>query len=140
MLIAMSVSAFLVVAYQWPAQFIGYNMLAVVLLTAPGFLFITAFSLACPLIMPVRVYQILFTGYWYWGNYLSPQVMFTISDTLLNACGKFALMAFFGVKISVDSPPVSPMYAVANILVLLACAGMALADMIAYLGWRERKA
>jgi ABC-2 type transport system permease protein len=137
--IAMSVSAFLVAVLQWPAQFIGYNLLAVMLLSAPGLFFITAFSLACPMIMPLRVYQILFTGYWYWGNYLSPQVMFTVSDTLLNASGKFALMAFFGVQLSVNSPPVSRMYAVTNILVLLVCAGMALAVMIAYIGRSERK-
>ncbi len=74
------------------------------------------------------VYQILFTGYWYWGNFLSPQVMFTVSDTLLNASGKYALMAFYGVQISVDSPEVaSGQRLSSNIIVLLGCAGIALA-------------
>ena len=139
LLIAISVSTFLVVVYQWPAIFITYNLLAVLILSGPGLMFITAFSLACPLIMPVRVYQILFTGYWYWGNFLSSQVMFTISDTLLNASGKYPLMAFFGVKIATNSPDVPPIKAVANILVLLGCAGLALTTMIAFIRQNERK-
>jgi ABC-type transport system involved in multi-copper enzyme maturation permease subunit len=137
--IAISVSAVLVAVYRWPATFIFYNLMAVLVLSGPGLMFITAFSLACPLVMPVRVYQILFTGYWYWGNFMSSQVMFTISDTLLNASGKFALMAFFGVKIAIDSPEVPPLKAVANIAVLLACAGMALAVMAAYIKQSEQK-
>ena len=138
-LIVLLVSMFLVITFQWPILFIVYNLLAVLILSAPGLFFVTAFSLACPLIMPVRVYQILFTGYWFWGNYLSPQVMFTISDTLLNASGKFSLMAFFGVQISVDSPQILPMTAVSNILVLLVCAGLALALMTSYIDYSERK-
>lgn len=136
---ALSVSSILVLIYQWPAAFIFYNLLAVLLLSAPGLIFITAFSLACPLVMPVRVYQILFTGYWYWGNYLNSQVMFTISDTLLNASGKYALMAFFGVKIAIDSPEVSPIKAIANIILLVVCAGLALMTLIAYIGQSEKK-
>ena len=69
MLIVVLVSAILVIAYQWPALFILYNLLAALILSAPGILFITAFSLLCPMLMPVRVYQILFTGYWFWGNF-----------------------------------------------------------------------
>ena len=42
-------------------------------MTVPAFAFVTAFSLACPLIMPLRVYQILFTGYWFWGNFLNSE-------------------------------------------------------------------
>lgn len=139
LLIALLVSTFLVIAYQWPAVFVFYNLLAVLILSGPGLLFITAFSLICPLFMPVRVYQILFTGYWFWGNFLSPKVMFTISDTLLNASGKYALMAFFGVKIAIDSPDVPPIKAIANILVLFGCAGLALTTMLAYIGRSEQK-
>ncbi len=80
-LIVLLISSFIVIIFQWPILFVIYNLLAVVILSAPGLCFITAFSLACPLIMPVRVYQILFTGYWYRGNYLSPKVMSTVSDT-----------------------------------------------------------
>lgn len=61
----------------------------------PAFAFVVAFSIACPLFMPVRVYQVLFVGYWFWGNYISPEVFPTISETLLVPSGKYALYGFF---------------------------------------------
>jgi hypothetical protein len=139
LVIGLAMSLLMVVLTGGPLVFIGYSLLAVLVLSAPGLLFITAFSLACPLVMPVRVYQILYTGYWYWGNFLSPTVMPTVSDTLLNASGRYALQAFFGVQVSVNEPLVSIGEAVANILVLLLCAGLVLAAMIAYIGRSERK-
>ncbi len=60
-----------------------------------AFAFVVAFSIACPLFMPVRVYQVLFVGYWFWGNYLSPDVFPTISGTLLVPSGKYAQYGFF---------------------------------------------
>src|SRR5581483_8689990 len=38
----------------------------------PGIFFISAFSIACPAIMWVPLYQFLFVGYWFWGNLLTP--------------------------------------------------------------------
>src|SRR5713226_10249472 len=38
----------------------------------PGALFVAAFSIACPAIMWVPLYQFLFIGYWFWGNLLPP--------------------------------------------------------------------
>lgn len=139
LLIALVISVFAVILNSWPVIFIAYSLLAVIVLSAPGLFFIIAFSLACPLIMPVRVYQILFTGYWFWGNYLSPQVMLTVSDTLLNASGKYALQAFFGAKIGTDSSMVTQMEAISNIGILLFCAGLALFVMITYIRQSEKK-
>jgi len=62
----------------------------------PTYFFITAYSLVCPLVMPVRVYQVLFTGYWFWGNLLSPKAMPTINGTYLTANGIFVISGFFG--------------------------------------------
>jgi len=62
---------------------------------APAYAFVIAFSLGCPLVMPLRVYQILFTGYWMWGNLLTSRLVPTISDTLLNASGMYALQGFY---------------------------------------------
>lgn len=139
LLIAFIISTFLVLFNAWPVVFIAYNLLAVITLSAPGLFFIIAFSIACPLIMPLRVYQILFTAYWFWGNYLSPSIMLTISDTLLNASGKYSLQAFFGVKIAKDSQTVTPFAAISNISILLLCAGLALTVMIVYLGQSEKR-
>jgi hypothetical protein len=138
MIVISLVSITAVLFLQWPAAFILYGLLSVLLISAPGLFFIMAFSLACPLVMPLRVYQILFTGYWYWGNFINPTVMFTISDTVLNASGEFPMTAFLGVLVSVDSPSVSTTKAIANIAVLLLCAALVLAGMTATIGKRER--
>ena len=66
---------------------------AFIVMAVPAFAFVTAFSIACPLFMPVRVYQVLFVGYWFWGNYLSPEVLPTLSETLLVPSGK---VVFYG--------------------------------------------
>ena len=65
--------------------------------------------------------------------------MFTISDTLLNASGKYALMAFFGVQVAINTPQATQTEAFLNIGVLLICAALALTVMIRYIGWNERK-
>ena len=82
---------------QASLSLIPASLAAFLLIGVPSLAFVTAFSLACPLFMPVRVYQILFTGYWFWGNYLSPKAFPTISETILSACGKYAMDAFFHV-------------------------------------------
>ena len=40
--------------------------------------FVVAFALACPVVMPPAVFQILFVGYWFWGNYMSPDIVPTL--------------------------------------------------------------
>jgi ABC-2 type transport system permease protein len=81
-----------------PVVLLGMTVATFMVVVVPAYAFITAFSLACPLVMPVRVYQVLFTGYWFWGNFLSPNVFPTLSGTLLQAGGKVAMEGLFGVS------------------------------------------
>jgi ABC-type transport system involved in multi-copper enzyme maturation permease subunit len=78
-----------------PTLVIWIAFLEFLSMIVPAFAFITIFSLACPLVMPVRVYQVLFTGYWFWGNFLNSKFFPTISDTYLSASGKYACRGFF---------------------------------------------
>jgi len=94
----------IVVAAGAPVSTIPAILLAFLGINFPAYVFITAFSLGCPLFMPVRVYQVLFTGYWFWGNYLSPKVMPTLNGTYLTANGKFVLFAFFGSFFGMGGP------------------------------------
>lgn len=124
-----------------PLNFLGPLLLAFLSIAVPAHGFVIAFSLACPLIMPLRVYQVLFTGYWFWGNLLSPKAFPTISDTLLNAVGQYPLQAFFGVF--TDSTHkvqggFTPPEAVLNLIVLIACIAMALFAVNQYLRWQDR--
>jgi ABC-2 type transport system permease protein len=65
---------------------------------APAALFVAAVSLACPLFIPVTLYQVLFVGYWIWASMLNPRLLPTTSDTVLNPLGVWAARAFFGVS------------------------------------------
>lgn len=105
----------------------------------PALLFVTAFSLACPMVMPVRVYQVLFTGYWFWGNFLSPDVLPTISNTILNASGFFSLQAFFS---GVTGPEYANLAfaAICNIVVLLLMSVGILTVLLIFLDKKMKKA
>lgn len=138
--VTIPMSLFVVIYYQLSAVFILYVLWATLLIIGPALLFVTAFSLVCPLIMPTRLYQILFTGYWYWGNFLSSNVMFTISNTLLNASGRYALIGIFGMKMADTWPDTHVSDALLNIIILIAYAGLALAGMLLVLRCSEQKA
>jgi ABC-2 type transport system permease protein len=105
-----------------PLIFVGIMLVAFFAMGLPAYAFVTAFSLACPLFMPLRVYQVLFVGYWFWGNYLSPSVFPTISDTLLVPCGKYVLYGFFGgfpsSEVTYTQPIFSQTQAILNLTIL----------------------
>jgi ABC-2 type transport system permease protein len=121
---------------------IGAVVVAFAAIAIPSFAFVIAFSLACPLVMPLRTYQILFTGYWFWGNFLSNEVFPTISGTLLNASGVYAQQGFFSGTLSqsVGQPLHTAPEAWLNILALGLCTVAALFILSQYLAWKARRA
>ncbi len=125
-----------------PFHFLGPLLLAFLSIAIPAQAFVVAFSLACPLVIPLRVYQVLFTGYWFWGNLISPKAFPTISDTVLNAVGQYPLQAFFDVFTDsthkVDGG-FTPPEAILNLFVLIACIAIALFAADQYLRWQERR-
>ncbi|HEY8745593.1 MAG TPA: hypothetical protein VIU62_21090, partial [Chloroflexota bacterium] len=64
----------------------------------PGLLFVGAFSIGCPALIPVPLYAVLYIGYWFWGNLVAPSRVPTISCTPLTPIGKYAAIAFFGAR------------------------------------------
>jgi ABC-2 type transport system permease protein len=121
---------------------IGAVMVAFVAIAIPSFAFVTAFSLACPLVIPLRVYQILFTGYWFWGNFINNRIFPTISGTLLNSSGVYAQQGFFGGDRSRMAGVAlhTASEAWLNILVLGLCAALALFVLYQYLAQQSRRA
>lgn len=96
MFVYVVVIALLVVTLGGPLVFATIFLVAFAAMGIPAYAFVVAFSLVCPLVMPVRVYQVLFVGYWFWGNYLNPDAFPTISGTLLVPSGRLVLNGFFG--------------------------------------------
>ena len=130
-----------VVTRQTSIVILGGIMIAFLSIAVPSFAFVVAFSLACPLVIPLRVYQVLFTGYWFWGNFLNERVFPTISGTLLNSSGIYALQGFFRGTISRTREEFhTPMEACMNILVLGLCSSVALFVFNRYLVWQNRNA
>ncbi len=126
-----------------PAGFLWPLALAFLTIAVPSHAFVVAFSLALPVILPLRIYQVLFTGYWFWGNLLSPQAFPTISDTVLNAAGQYPLQAFFHMYIDSThkvNGGFTPPQAVLNLVVLTLCISIALVLLDRYLRWQERRA
>jgi ABC-2 type transport system permease protein len=112
-------------------------------ITVPAFAFVVAFSLACPMVMPPSIYQILFTGYWFWANFIPPQLFPTLNGTLLTPSGMFAQQGFFGGEISralTGAVQHTPADAVANLAVLGLCSAAALFLLDHYLGHLARRA
>ncbi len=144
MFLLVSVTGIVLVAKELaPLSFLWPLLLAFLSIAVPAHAFVVAFSLACPLIMPLRVYQVLFTGYWFWGNLLTPKAFPTISDTVLNAVGQYPLQAFFGMYMDSTykvEDGFTPPEAVLNLVVLTACIVSALFVLDRYLRWQERRA
>jgi ABC-2 type transport system permease protein len=118
--------------------------LAFLAITVPAFAFVVAFSLACPLVLPPAIYQVLFTGYWFWANFIPPELFPTLNGTLLTPSGIFALRGFFGEPVrGVEGAALSPAVAGASPLVLallnLAVVSACTAAALVAAGWILRR-
>lgn len=130
-----------VIIFKGNALFILAEIAVFTVMIGPAYAFVTAFSLVCPIFIPLRVYQILFTGYWCWGNFISSRLIPSISDTLLNASGMYALQGFFKSEISPVGYPVhSSFEAWINLLILGFCITAVLFSLDRYLLWQQKKA
>ncbi len=88
-----------------PIVFLYAVPVAFLAITVPAFAFVVAFSLACPLVMPLSVYQILFTGYWFWANFIPPRLFPTLNGTLVTPSGMYELEGFFSGRITAFAGP-----------------------------------
>jgi hypothetical protein len=135
-LCVVAVGAAVVVWSGGPARYFAAAAAAFISVNLPPLAFVAAFSIACPSVLPVRVYQVLFTGYWFWGNFLNPKAMPTISDTILVASGLPQASAFFNAGFGHFTRG----YAVLNLATLAACAGIALVALAHHLRWQDQRA
>jgi hypothetical protein len=112
---------------------------AFVLVNLPGLLFVGAFSIACPIVLPVPLYQFLFVGYWFWGNILSPRVVPTLTDTWLTPIGGVAQVAFFPATLHPVEAQWSTVDGAASIGLLLALTAAALVFGLMVARWQHRE-
>lgn len=118
-----------------PPAFLGGLAAAFLAIALPAHVVVAAFALGGGLILPLRVFQALFTGYWFWGNYLSPAYCPTLAGTIVTPGGVFAFEAFFG-GFRLGAPGRTPAEALLNLAVLGLGAAAALALTERYLARR----
>ncbi|TQS43763.1 hypothetical protein [Cryptosporangium phraense] len=70
---------------------LGWALVVSAVVIVPGLLFVAAFALTVPLIVPAPLFRVLFVGYWLWGNLVPPDVMPTLARTLINPLGGYPL-------------------------------------------------
>lgn len=120
------------------AAVFAVGMLALLAINLPGLLFVAAFSVACPAVIWVPLYQFLFIGYWFWGNLLTPGTGIpTISGTILTPIGGYVSAGLFGWRLP-WIPEASVWKGIASIFVLLGLAALALLCAHLYLE-KQRK-
>lgn len=104
----------------------------------PGLLFVAAFSMACPVMLWVPLYQFLFVGYWFWGNLLPPGAPIpSLTGTHLTPLGEYMAGGFFVEEIS-TSLGVNPT-ALDGVVSMVLLSGLgALALLCGYALWRRQ--
>lgn len=145
-----------VLALAWYAlAAIPLGIAAFLTINLPGLLFVAAFSVACPALIWPPLYQLLFLGYYVWGNFLTSSVGIpSLSGTLLTPEGAYRSAAFFGYDPPGDFigltrgllirrylvPADATLWqGVASIALLLLCAALVLIGAWRYLLWRRAR-
>jgi hypothetical protein len=100
---------------------------------------VAAFSVSCPAVLWVPLYQFLFVGYWFWGTLLSPEGGIpTLSGTWLNPRGEVAANGFFGARTLYANGSYA-WEGAASIALLLGLGILALFVARRYLGWQRAR-
>lgn len=139
----MAVAIVMVAIGHAPPTFVLTVLLAFLAISLPAFAFVVAFSIACPLVMPLSMYQVLFTGYWFWANFIPPRLFPTLNGTLFTPNGLFASQGFFGAEVSAEIAGAAGYTAgdaVLNLLVLATCVTGVLTVLTAHLRRQARLA
>jgi ABC-2 type transport system permease protein len=120
---------------------VPYALAAVATIMLPGMLFISAFSIACPAIMWVPLYQFLFVGYWFWGNWLGQNAGIpTLSATILTPVGGYMSLGFFGVQSGrVGSIQATPLQGIESISLLLGITVLVMFVLWQLLKWQQAR-
>src|SRR5579859_4289282 len=113
--------------FHQPAVFLTAPvvLLAVV---APSWLFVVAWSLFFPLVMPLRLYQVLFAGFWLWATAVPPDRLPTINFSIFGVQGQYAHYAFFlNDRTTFMRPPATVGWAIVNMGLIVGLSIVALA-------------
>ena len=119
---------------------VPYCLVCYIVTVLPGMLFVSAFSLALPVVIWVPLYQFLFFGYWFWGNMLVPGYgLPTLSGTILTPVGSFIGAGLFGVSTFGSIHPAPTIYGLASIAALLGIAALVIVALYQFMRWEQAR-
>ncbi|TDP94830.1 hypothetical protein [Labedaea rhizosphaerae] len=75
------------------ATALGASGLLVVTVMLPALLFVGAFAMLCPLVMPTPLFRVLFVGYWFWSTLVYPSLLPTLNGTLFTPVNGYLMRA-----------------------------------------------
>ena len=143
--LALYAAGVIVLALAWHAlAAIPLGIAAFLAINLPGLLFVAAFSVACPALIWPPLYQLLFLGYYVWGNFFTSSTGIpSLSGTLLTPVGAYRSAAFFGydpiIRRYLVPADAAPWQGLVSISLLLLCAALVLAGAWRYLLWRRAR-
>jgi hypothetical protein len=88
-LVAILVAAGFEFADRRDPALLVWALVAFALVMLPGLAFVAAFALVVPLVLSAPLFRVLFVGYWFWGNMLSPDALPSLTGTLLTPIGDY---------------------------------------------------
>jgi hypothetical protein len=119
-------------------QVLWWALPAFAAINLPGLLCIGAFSQALPAVMGVAFYQVLFVGYYLWGNDLPLTVGIpTLSHTILTPAGEYRAGGFFGIVDPTFHATLSD--ALLSTALMLVSAAIAVVGVSWFLAWQQAR-
>lgn len=116
------------------------SLLCYAAIVLPGMLFVAAFSLACPMVIWLPLYQFLFFGYWVWGNlFNSNGIIPTLNGTILTPVGSVIAAGLFSAETLGGALPSPAINGVASLVVLFGIAVLVLVALYQYLKWEQAR-
>ena len=132
--------AYLSITLGLPLLFLTVPVVFMVV-ALPSWLFVTAWSLLFPIILPLRIYQVAFAGFWLWAVAVTPEHLPTINHSIFSVQGQYALSGFFFTgPTPFLHPQATPGWAALNIGLLGGLTVLGLVLLPAVLRWREKRA
>jgi hypothetical protein len=74
---------------------LGDAVLMTVTVMLPALLFVGAFAMLCPLVMPAPLFRVLFVGYWFWTTLVYPTMLPTLNGTVVTPVNGYLMRVLF---------------------------------------------
>ncbi len=114
-----------------------------IVIVLPGLLFISAFSLALPLLLTLPLYLFGFIGYWLWTSLWFHREILNLARTIISPIGVYSYFGFFNGKALANDPrhpvdlTITPWQGLASVLVLTAIALLVILALDGLVKWRQ---